>query len=88
MKTMIIEGQISIFNIELTVDTITPPKRVVIEVKKVSKNEALDIIENRTPLGLFYTIDDGVYIGIDNRTGDVWTEEFKTLGTCKRWLMS
>jgi hypothetical protein len=54
--------------------------------KKVSKQEASDIIENRVPLGLFYTIDDGVYIGIDNRTGHSWTEEFKSLEKCKKWL--
>ena len=58
------------------------------KVKKVSKKKSLDVIENRTPLGIFYTIDNGVYIGIDNRTGDAWTEEFKNLGICKRWLMN
>lgn len=44
------------------------------------------------PLGLFYLTDknsDGetVYIGVDNSSGDVWVEEFKTLGACKRWLL-
>ena len=63
-------------------------KVLKMSIKKVSKNESANIIENRTPLGAFYSIDNGVYIGIDNKNGDAWTEEFKSLGTCKRWLMS
>lgn len=56
------------------------------EIKKVSSEEALKIIETRKPLGLFYCIDDDVYIGIDNQTGDAWTEDFKSLSACKKWL--
>jgi len=59
---------------------------IVTEVKKVSKKESISIIENRIPLGAFYSIDNGVYIGIDNRKSHAWTEEFKSLGSCKRWL--
>jgi len=28
-----------------------------------------------------------IYIGIDNTHGDMWVEEFKSLATCKRWLV-
>jgi hypothetical protein len=39
---------------------------------------------------MFYTIEDyeGAkrYVGIDNRAGDAWTEDFKSLSTCKTWL--
>jgi len=60
------------------------------QVKKVTSEEATIIIETRKPLGLFYTIEKGskgnIYIGIDNDYGDAWTEEFKNLNSCKRWL--
>jgi DNA uptake protein ComE-like DNA-binding protein len=56
------------------------------DIKKVTLAEASAIIESRKPKGMFYTIENGLYIGIDNRTGDAWTEEFKSLSSCKRWL--
>lgn len=56
------------------------------EVKKVSLEESSKIIETREPLGLFYTIENGTYIGIDNAYGDAWVEEFRSLSSCKRWL--
>ena len=59
-------------------------------IKKISNEEATKIITEREPRGLFYTIENStgvnVYVGIDNRTGDAWTEDFKSLGACKRWL--
>jgi hypothetical protein len=61
-------------------------KGLKMSIKKVSKNESLDIIENRLPLGIFYSFDNKIYIGIDNRAGHAWTEEFKTLESCERWL--
>lgn len=57
------------------------------EIKKVTNNEASEIIETREPKGLFYTIENGSYVGIDNSDGDAWTEEFKSLSPCKRWLL-
>lgn len=59
----------------------------MLNITKASNAEADKIIDTRAPLGLFYTISDGVYVGIDNRTGDAWVEDFKSLGTCKRWLV-
>jgi hypothetical protein len=56
-------------------------------IKKVTSMEATAIIESRQSRGMFYTIDNGVYVGIDNRTGNAWTEDFKSLGACKRWLI-
>lgn len=55
-------------------------------IRLVSRNEAVAIIETREPRGLFYTKDGGLYIGIDNVTGDAWTEEFESVRECKRWL--
>lgn len=52
----------------------------------VSHEKALEIINTRKPLGLFVK-DTGIeVIGIDNSTGDAWTEEFPDLGECLRWL--
>lgn len=56
------------------------------EIKKISTEEASGIIETREPRGLFYTIENGKYIGIDNAYGDAWVEEFRSLSSCKRWL--
>lgn len=65
------------------------------DIIKVTREEASQIIETRKPLGLFYSIDyimsefaqmKKVYVGIDNSTGDAWTEDFKSLSACKRWL--
>jgi len=55
-------------------------------IVKVTQEQASKIIESRKPLGLFYTIDDGIYVGIDNRSGDAWTEDFKSKSACDRWL--
>lgn len=56
------------------------------EIIKIGNIEASIIIKKRKTVGLFYTIENGVYVGIDNTTGDAWTEDFKTLAACKKWL--
>ena len=39
------------------------------------------------PTGRFYYREkDGTYVGIDNSTGDAWTEEFTSKRKCIRWL--
>lgn len=51
------------------------------KIKEITQEEMVKVIENRKPEGLFYRYDkkDRVYIGVDNSTGDAWTEEFETL---------
>jgi len=61
------------------------------EIRKITNSEATNIIETRQPLGLFYIAEEDInseitYVGIDNRTGDAWTEEFELLSECKEWL--
>lgn len=56
-------------------------------ITNVSKNEALKIIARYSPRGLFWCIDGVKYIGIDNSTGDAWTEEFDTFKQCESWLL-
>ena len=55
-------------------------------IKKISSEQAGRIINTRYPLGLFYVLNQGAYVGIDNSTGHAWTEEFPNLRKCKRWL--
>ena len=56
-------------------------------IKKIDAGTAAQIIETRKPLGLFWHVgESGTFVGIDNRRGDAWTEEFQKLASCKRWL--
>jgi hypothetical protein len=61
------------------------------EIIKVDNENASEIIEKREPIGKFYTISKNnngkCYVGIDNYHGDAWTEDFKSLASCKRWLI-
>jgi hypothetical protein len=54
--------------------------------KEITSAEANNIIENREPRGHFLVKDGDLFIGIDNSTGDAWTEEFKKQGDCVDWL--
>lgn len=52
----------------------------------MTEQRLLDVIETREPQGLFlYDAGDKV-IGVDNSTGDAWTEEFPDREKCLRWL--
>lgn len=53
---------------------------------KITSNEAEKIIDTRKPLGKFYFKEDGLFIAIDNSTGDAWTEEFKKKQDCFDYL--
>ena len=53
---------------------------------RISQDEACKIIALRGRKGLFWTLENGQYIGIDNRDGNAWTEEFDTREACERWL--
>ena len=55
-------------------------------IRKVTQVEAGAIIQSREPRGLFYQQDSNRWIGIDNMTGDAWTEEFGSLEQCLAWL--
>lgn len=54
--------------------------------KRVSKIKARKVITTRKPRGTFYTHDGIFYVGIDNRTGDAWTEDFVSKTACIKWL--
>ena len=57
------------------------------KVLKVSKEDAEHIIRYQEPIGLFYRESNGMFIGIDNSTGDAWTEVFFRLEDCVEWLI-
>jgi len=56
------------------------------KICKLTDRQAEAVIETRQPVGLFYLLSDGIYVGIDNSTGNAWTEEFANLRQCKKWL--
>jgi hypothetical protein len=57
-----------------------------LDIKRVTNIEADKIIETRKPVGLFYVQTEKRTIGIDNSTGEAWTEEFETKEKCIEWL--
>ena len=56
------------------------------KIIEVDTKKATQIIETMQPIGLFYCYDRKLVIGIDNSTGESWTEEFKDLESCIDWL--
>ena len=54
--------------------------------KYVGRNDAIAIIEHRGPRGMFVQDTGDKFVGIDNSTGDAWTEEFDELIDCLRWM--
>lgn len=64
---------------------------IVYMIQKITQQEYDKLIDSENngryePLGQFYLKDGELYIGVDNRDGCAWVEEFKSLSTCKRWL--
>jgi hypothetical protein len=57
-------------------------------VRFVTEKTADEIIETREPRGLFAVKVKGAWVGIDNSSGDAWTEEFKTAGAVVSWLLN
>ncbi len=56
------------------------------EICQISKEQALPIILERKPLGLFFCKENQRYVAIDNSRGEAFTEEFDTVDLCKDWL--
>lgn len=57
-----------------------------IAIKRVSPERLLNVIDFRTPLGLFLTKEGRKWVAVDNSTGDAWTEEFSRKRQAVRWL--
>ncbi len=52
----------------------------MLNLKKVSVQKLNEIIDNRRPLGYFYTkTENHKFVGVDNQSGNAWTEDFETI---------
>lgn len=63
----------------------------MIKIERITSEQASEIINTGKPIGLFWLkskLEDGsdVWVGIDNSTGNAWTEDFKTKARCFNWL--
>lgn len=56
------------------------------EICQISKKQALPIILERKPLGLFFCEENHRFVAIDNSHGEAFAEEFDTAELCKDWL--
>lgn len=57
-----------------------------IRIYRVSPEYLCQIIDHRTPCGLFLTKEGNKWVAVDNTTGDAWTEEFSRKRQSIRWL--
>lgn len=64
-----------------------------VSIQKISQEDARRLLSScdgtggrYEPLGLFYLEEQERFVGIDNSTGDAWTEEFPDKDSCLRWL--
>jgi hypothetical protein len=61
-------------------------------MKKITAQEMNNIVDLWTkdkklaPCGMFYCLDNGVWVGCDNTTNDCWIEVFKTEESVIAWL--
>ena len=56
------------------------------KTEKVTHYELSRIVESRKPIGLFYAQIDNVFVAVDNRNGEAWTEEFTSEDEAVSWL--
>ena len=56
------------------------------KIHRVSPKKLTDVIEHRTPLGLFLTKEGRRWVAVDNITGDAWTEDFRWKRHAVHWL--
>lgn len=56
------------------------------KVNKVATNYVIDHKGEEHTEGLYYCVDGDVVVGVDNSTGEAWTEEFDHIVKWKAWL--
>ena len=73
-----------------TKDKFYNPKMNIKEISKKDFNNIINSKETRFdkyfPFGKFWLKEKNIYIGIDNSTGEAFTEEFKTKRQVLNWL--
>lgn len=52
----------------------------------INEKRANEIIECQKPRRTFLFIKDGLWVGIDNRKGDMETKTFSSVKGCMNWL--
>lgn len=55
-------------------------------IQKLTSEEMARVIDTREPRGLFYRIEGRTIIGVDNTTGNAWTEDFRDFETFMLWI--
>ena len=57
-----------------------------LKIQRVSSEFLGQVIEHRVPLGLFLAKEGGLWVAVDNRDGDAWTEDCRWKHHAVRWL--
>lgn len=57
-----------------------------IRIHRIRLKQVLNVIDYRTPLGLFLMKEGHTWVAVDNSTGDAWTEDFARKRQAIRWL--
>ena len=61
-------------------------KRSSPKIQRVSQKFLEQVIEHRTPCGLFLTREGRMWVAVDNSSFDAWTENFDNKRQAVRWL--
>lgn len=56
-------------------------------MKEVTLEVLANIIEERKPLGLFYSQEGSRFVAVDNSQGEAWTEDFETIEQVRNFLL-
>ena len=56
------------------------------KIHQVSSKKLTNVIDRRTPRGLFLTKEGRTWVAVDNSTYDAWTEDFPNKCQAIRWL--
>ena len=56
-------------------------------MKEVTLEVLANIIEERKPLGLFYSQEGDRFVAVDNSAGEAWTEDFETMEQVRTFLL-
>ena len=64
------------------------PRKLMYHPLLTSADRIRKVVETRMPHGLMWAYDgqSGKFIGVDNRTGEAWVEEFDRKRQCLEWL--
>lgn len=62
------------------------PRKRAEEPREISREDAYRIITYGKPQGLFFVQEENGFAGINNATGEAWTENFRSKTKCLEWL--